>query len=146
MSMTEYTIYTDGSCRGNKNGGLGIVWLKNGKKVFEFSKGFKNTTNNQMELLAIGMALKSIKKPIDSLTIISDSEYALGCIFNPKWNPKKNQKLIARIKKQLEKTQKLVKEPIKYRHVYGHQKEGNEDMIWNNYVDKLAANESSMIL
>ena len=58
----------------------------------------------------------------------------------------KNQKLIARIKKQLEETQKLVKEPIKYRHVYGHQKEGNEDMIWNNYVDKLAATESSMIL
>ena len=144
--MVNYKIYTDGSCRANGNGGLGVVWLKNGKKVLEFSKGCKNTTNNQMELFAIFIGIKAITKPIDSLEIVSDSEYALGCIFNSKWNPKKNQKLIARIKKQLEVTQKLVKEPIKYRHVYGHQKEGNEDMIWNNYCDKLATNESNMIL
>ena len=142
----KYTIYTDGSCRANGNGGLGIIWLKNGKKVFEYSKGYKNVTNNIMELLAIGKALASIKKPIDSLEIVSDSEYALGCIFNEKWNPKKNKELIAKIKKQLEITQSLVKEPIKYRHIYGHQKEGGTDMVWNNYVDKLAANESSMIL
>lgn len=136
--MINYQIYTDGSCRGNKNGGLGIVWLKDGKKVFEYSKGFKNTTNNQMELLAIGIALRSIKKPINSLEIISDSEYALGCIFNEKWNPKKNKKLISKIKKQLEITQQLVKEPIKYRHIYGHQKVGGVDMVWNNKADSLA--------
>ena len=144
--MIEYVIFTDGSCRANGNGGLGIVWLKNGKKVFEYSKGYKDTTNNQMELKAIYLALKSIKNTIDSLEIVSDSEYALGCIFNPKWNPKKNKDLIRKIKLQVKETQKLVKEPIKYRHVYGHQKEGNSDMVWNNYVDKLATNESSFIL
>ena len=68
--MISYQIYTDGSCRANGNGGIGVVWLKNGEKVFEYSKGVKNTTNNQMELLAIGIALRSIKKPIDSLEII----------------------------------------------------------------------------
>ena len=144
--MINYQIFTDGSCRTNGNGGVGIVWLKNGKKIFEYSKGYKNVTNNIMELSAIYIALRSIKKEIDSLEIISDSEYALGCIFNEKWNPKKNKELISKIKKQLEITQSLVKEPIKYRHVYGHQKEGGVDMVWNNYVDKLAANESSMIL
>lgn len=144
--MIEYVIFTDGSCRANGNGGLGIVWLKNGKKVFEYSKGYKDTTNNQMELKAIYLALKSIKNTIDSLEIVSDSEYALGCIFNPKWNPKKNKDLIRKIKLQVKETQKLIKEPIKYRHVYGHQKEGNSDMVWNNYVDKLATNESSSIL
>ena len=144
--MINYCIFTDGSCRANGNGGLGIVWLKNGKKVFEYSKGYKDTTNNQMELKAIYLALKSIKNTIDSLEIVSDSEYALGCIFNPKWNPKKNKDLIKKIKLQVKETQKLVKEPIKYRHVYGHQKEGNSDMVWNNYVDKLATNESSSIL
>ena len=71
--MINYQIYTDGSCRSNGNGGIGIVWLKNGEKVFEYSNRYENTTNNQMELLAIGLALKSIKKPIDSLTIVSDS-------------------------------------------------------------------------
>lgn len=144
--MNDYQIFTDGSCRGNKNGGIGIVWLKNGEKVFEYSKGFKDTTNNRMELLAIGYALLSIKKPIDSLEIVSDSEYALGCIFNEKWNPKKNIELITRIKKQLIKTQSLVKNPITYRHVEGHQKNDNDNIKWNNYVDKLAQFESKMIL
>ena len=144
--MINYQIYTDGSCRANKNGGIGIIWLKNGKKVLEYSKAFKNVTNNIMELFAIFIGLRAIKKPIDSLEIVSDSEYALGCIFNESWNPKKNKKLIATIKKQLKETQKLVKEPISYRHIYGHQKEGNTDMVWNNYVDKLAANESNMII
>ena len=144
--MISYQVFTDGSCRANGNGGIGIVWLKNGKKVFEYSKGYKDVTNNIMELSAIYIALRSIKKEIDSLEIVSDSEYALGCIFNEKWNPKKNKELISKIKKQLEITQSLVKEPIKYRHIYGHQKEGGADMVWNNYVDKLAANESSMIL
>ena len=142
----DYVIFTDGSCRANGNGGVGIVWLKNGKKVLDFSKGYKNVTNNIMELYAIYIGLKVINKTIDSLEIVSDSEYALGCIFNKNWNPKKNKQLIVKIKKQVIETQKLVKEPIKYRHVYGHQKEGNSDMIWNNYVDKLATNESSMIL
>ena len=144
--MISYQIFTDGSCRGNKNGGIGIVWIKNSEKVYEYSKGYKNTTNNQMELLAIGIALHSIKKPIDSLEIVSDSEYALGCIFNEKWNPKKNIELINKIKKQLIKTQSLVKNPITYRHIDGHQKGDGDDIKWNNYVDKLASNESIMLL
>lgn len=144
--MINYQIYTDGSCRANGNGGLGVVWLKDGKKVFEYSKGYKNVTNNIMELLAIGIALKSINKPIDSLEIVSDSEYALGCIFNEKWNPKKNIELINKIKEQLIKTQSLVKNTITYRHVDGHQKGDSDDIKWNNYVDKLAQNESKMIL
>jgi len=142
----KYTIFTDGSCRANGNGGIGVVWIKDGKKVFEYSKGYKNVTNNQMELIAIYAGLKAIKGNIDSLEIVSDSEYALGCIFNKNWNPKKNRELIAKIKKQVIKTQELVKEPITYRHVYGHQKVGNSDMVWNNYCDKLATNESSTIL
>lgn len=144
--MNNYQIFVDGSCRANKNGGIGIVWLKNGEKVFEYSKGYKNVTNNIMELLAIGKALASIKKSIDSLEIVSDSEYALGCIFNEKWHPKKNVELIANIKKQLIKTQSLVKNPITYRHVDGHQKGEDDDIKWNNYCDMLCSNESKMIL
>ena len=144
--MISYQVFTDGSCRANGNGGIGIVWLKNGNKVYEYSKGFKNVTNNIMELLAIGYALKSIKKPIDSLEIVSDSEYALGCIFNKKWNPKKNKELIAKIKKILVSTQSLVKNPITYRHINGHQKDNSVDTKMNNICDKLATNESSMIL
>lgn len=136
--MNNWSIFVDGSCRKNKNGGIGIVWLKDGEKVYEYSKGFKGVTNNIMELIAIGYALKSIKKPIDSLEIISDSKYALGCIFNEKWHPKKNTELITRIKEELKKVQTLVKEPIKHFHTYGH-----SDDKWNNRADELAQRESS---
>lgn len=143
--MISYQIFTDGSCRANGNGGIGIVWIKNGEKVYEYSKGYKSVTNNIMELSAIYIALRSIKKEIDSLEIISDSEYALGCIFNEKWNPKKNKELISKIKKQLEITQSLVKESIKYRHVDGHQKGEGDDIIFNNRADFLAQFSSKNI-
>ena len=143
--MISYQIFTDGSCRANGNGGIGIVWIKNGEKVYEYSKGYKSVTNNIMELSAIYIALRSIKKKIDSLEIVSDSEYALGCIFNEKWNPKKNKELISKIKKQLEITQSLVKESIKYRHVDGHQKGEGDDIIFNNRADFLAQFSSKNI-
>lgn len=95
--MINYKIFTDGSCRANGNGGIGIVWLKNGEKVYEYSKGFKNITNNIAELTAILYSLKSIRNNIDSLEIISDSEYSIGVITKP-WKPKKNIELIAKIK------------------------------------------------
>ena len=143
--MINYKIFVDGSCRANKNGGIGVVWLKNGEKVFEYSKGFKDTTNNQMELVAIGVALRSIKSQIDSLEIVSDSEYAIGVMTKP-WNPKKNVELISKLKKQLEKTQGFVSEPIKWTHTRGHQKDDSENTKWNNIVDALAESESRMIL
>ena len=143
--MISYVIYTDGSCRANGNGGIGIVWLRDGEKVFEYSKGYKGVTNNIMELMAIGIALKSIKKPIDSLTIISDSEYALGCIFNEKWNPKKNVKLINQIKSEVIRVEELIGSKINVEHTYGHQKDDSEYTKWNNYCDKLAQKESNMV-
>lgn len=144
--MINYCIYTDGSCRANGNGGIGIVWLKNGEKVYEYSKGFKNVTNNIMELSAIYYALKSIKRNIDSLEIVSDSEYALGCIFNLEWHPKKNVELINKIRRQVIKTQCLIKDPIKYRHTRGHQKVNSEDARWNNECDWLAQTSSINII
>ena len=144
--MINYTIYTDGSCRGNKNGGVGVVWIRNGEKVFEYSKGYKNVTNNIMELSAIWVALKSIKKKINSLTIVSDSEYALGCIFNEKWNPKKNINLINKIKEEVVRVEKLIGSKINVEHTFGHQKDDSEYTKWNNYVDNLAQKESKMML
>jgi len=139
--MTNYKIYTDGSCRANGNGGIGVVWLKNDEKVFEISRGFKETTNNQMELKAILYALVSIKKPIDSLEIVTDSEYCIGVLTNPSWKPKKNVKLIEVIKKAISTKQQLVKTPIKWTHTRGH-----SDDKWNNMCDKLATEASSGIL
>lgn len=139
---TNYTIYVDGSGRANGDGGVGIVWLKNGKKVLEYSKKFTNTTNNRMELTAIYIALRSIKEPIDSLEIVSDSEYSIGVITKD-WSPRKNVVLIRIIKKTLEEVQKLVSTPIKFTHVRGHQKDDSEHTKWNNRADKLCTEASS---
>ena len=139
--MINYQIYTDGSCRANGNGGIGVIWLRNNEKVFEISKGFKYTTNNQMELKAILYALASIKKPIDSLEIITDSEYCIGVLTNPTWKPKKNLELISRIKEEITRTQQYVSNPIKWSYTRGH-----SDNKWNNLCDKLATEASSGIL
>lgn len=137
--MDDYIIYTDGSYRASKSqGGIGVLWIKNGEVVQEFSKTFKDTTNNKMELGAIKIALASIKKPIHSLEIITDSEYSIGCITNPTWKPKKNVELISSIKKLLKVAQSFVKEPIKFTHVKGH-----ADNEYNNRVDYLAQTASN---
>ena len=56
------TIYTDGAAKGNPGkGGYGVVLLS-GKHRKEISQGFKLTTNNRMELLAVIIGLESLKK------------------------------------------------------------------------------------
>lgn len=134
-------IFTDGGCRPSLNkGAIGIVYVKDNKVIYTYSKCYKGVTNNQMELLAIGKALDSIKKPIDSLEIISDSEYALGSIFK-NWNGEKNRNLIDKIKLKLSKAQKLVSTPIKFSHVKGHQELDEGDAYFNNLADKLCTKE-----
>ena len=69
-------IFTDGACSGNPGkGGYGIV-MKVPEKNYEkrFSKGFRLTTNNRMELLAVIEALTALKRPC-AVTLFLDSEY-----------------------------------------------------------------------
>ena len=61
MQTPKITIYTDGASRGNPGpGGYGIV-LISGKYRKELSQGYKMTTNNRMELLAVIKALEALK-------------------------------------------------------------------------------------
>lgn len=75
--MQEVTIYTDGSCLGNqlKAGGWGTL-LVCGPHTTEDSGGCLNTTNNQMELLAIIKGLQILTEPCKVL-VYSDSQYAV---------------------------------------------------------------------
>ena len=128
-------IYTDGACSGNPgNGGWGAL-LISGEKRREIYGGEKDTTNNQMELAAIIIALRLIKKEYDSITIYSDSMYCIGCATKG-WKRKKNIKLWEEFDKQFERASKLCSN-IKFEHVKGH-----ADNEWNNYVDKLAVKAS----
>ena len=78
------TIYTDGSAKGNPgNGGCGIVMIS-GEYRKEFQKGFRLTTNNRMELLAVIIALESVKKERSVITVYSDSKYVVDAV-EKKW-------------------------------------------------------------
>lgn len=82
--MKVVNIYTDGSSRGNPGpGGFGII-LQFGTQVKELSEGFRNTTNNRMELLAVIVALENLKTNKYPINIYSDSKYVIDSITK-KW-------------------------------------------------------------
>lgn len=77
-------IYTDGAALGNPGpGGYGVVMLY-GDRRKEISEGFRLTTNNRMELLAVIVALEHLKKENLEVTIYSDSQYVVNSI-EQKW-------------------------------------------------------------
>ena len=76
----QLIIYTDGAARGNPGpGGYGAI-LKWGNTVKEISQGFRRTTNNRMELLAVIMALKQLKKEGVDIIIYTDSSYVVDSV------------------------------------------------------------------
>ena len=84
--MPEIHIYTDGSALGNPGpGGYGIIieWVGKGY-IKEFSRGFKYTTNNRMELWAVIDALEKLKKKPMDVLVISDSKYVIEAV-DKKW-------------------------------------------------------------
>ena len=86
MSACDVIIYTDGSSRGNPGpGGYGII-MEDCRSGFvkEYSKGFRYTTNNRMELLAVIDALKMLKKNKLKVLIYTDSKYVVDSV-EKKW-------------------------------------------------------------
>ena len=81
--LKKVTIYTDGACSGNPGpGGYGAI-LQYGQKRKELSGGFRRTTNNRMELLAVIEGLEILKRP-SRVTIYSDSRYIVDAV-NKGW-------------------------------------------------------------
>ncbi len=77
--MKKIDIYTDGACSGNPGaGGYGIVMLYKGARK-ELSQGYRVTTNNRMEMLAVIKALECLKEPCQ-VTLYSDSKYVVDSI------------------------------------------------------------------
>lgn len=140
----NYILVTDGAYSSSrKQGGYAFLFIKNNEPIFEFSRMIPNTTNNRMEMSAIIVGLKCIKKPINSLLIISDSMYCIGTATLG-WKRKKNQDLWDIFDKEYERVSKLCNN-IKFKHVKGHQKDNKEFTKWNNRVDKLAVAASQRI-
>lgn len=88
-------LYTDGASSGNPGpGGYGTILrtiyqganedLKGKLIEKEFSGGYRKTTNNRMELMAVIIGLEALKSPNQQVTIYSDSKYVIDAI-DKKW-------------------------------------------------------------
>lgn len=142
--MKHVLIYTDGACSGNPGrGGFGAILIYGSHKK-EISKGFKLTTNNRMELMAVICALEALKEPCH-VTLYSDSKYvvdalSLGWVY--KWQKNgwmrtkteraQNQDLWERLLEAAKPHQ------VEYEWVRGHS--GNE---LNERCDRLAVDALS---
>ena len=79
MKLIE--IYTDGACSGNPGpGGYGVI-LRNGEHTRELSAGYKDTTNNRMELRAVIAGLQALKEKC-RVKVYSDSKYIVDAVQN----------------------------------------------------------------
>jgi len=77
---SKVVIYTDGSSRSNPGpGGYGAILMYGGHKK-ELSQGFRHTTNNRMELMAVIAGLKALTKKSIPVVIYSDSQYVVNAI------------------------------------------------------------------
>lgn len=76
----QLTVYTDGAARGNPGpGGYGVI-LQWGEAYKELAQGYRRTTNNRMELLAVIVALQQLTREGLNITIYSDSQYVVNAV------------------------------------------------------------------
>jgi ribonuclease HI len=139
MSSGEITIYTDGAARGNPGpGGLGVVMMF-GRHRREISEGYRRTTNNRMELLAVIRGLEALKRKDLKVRIFTDSKYVSeavnqGWVFN--WESKRFKK-----KKNVDLWQRFLELYRKYDITFVWVK-GHADIPENERCDELAVEAS----
>jgi len=132
----QLIIYTDGAARGNPGpGGYGTI-LMWGDRQKELSAGYRLTTNNRMELMAVIAGLKALTKHNIGITIYTDSQYVLNSV-EKKWldnwvrtdfkGGKKNKDL------WMEYYHLAKRYSIKFIWVKGH-----AENLYNNRCDELA--------
>lgn len=144
--MAPITIYTDGSALGNPGaGGYGVVLLS-GPYRKELSQGFRRTTNNRMELMAVCVGLEALRFPNSQVTIYSDSKYVVDAVTKrwvfgweqKRFVGKKNPDLWQRFLRSYRKHQ------VQFVWVKGH-----AETVENNRCDALAvaaANNAANLL
>ena len=115
-------LFTDGAAQGNPGkGGYGII-LRSGNHYKEISQGYKLTTNNRMELIAVIVGLEQLKKNGSNVTVFSDSKYvvdavAQGWLLN--WK-KKGFKKIKNVDLWLRFDAVFQKHKVKMKWIKGH--------------------------
>jgi ribonuclease HI len=133
---TEVKIYTDGAARGNPGkGGYGVVLLSGSMKK-ELSQGYRLTTNNRMEVMAVIAGLQALKKKGMKVTVYSDSQYVVKAV-KEKWL---NKWMATNFAKGIKNKDLWVKfynlaqeQDMTFVWVKGH-----ADNVYNNRCDELA--------
>lgn len=73
-------LFTDGASRGNPGpAGYGLI-LKYGRFEKEHSAGYRRSTNNRMELMAVIVGLEALNKPNQTVIVYSDSKYVVDAV------------------------------------------------------------------
>ena len=139
-SMRDVTMYTDGACRGNPGpGGYGVV-LISGKLRRELSGGFRETSNNRMELMAPILGLEALEQSCQ-VAVHSDSKYVVDGIEKG-WAKRWRANGWMRNKRELAQNEDLwmrlldlcEKHDVKFHWLRGH--DGNTE---NERCDELAS-------
>ena len=140
MLHREVVIYTDGAARGNPGpGGFGVVMLFEGHRK-EIAEGFRLTTNNRMELLAVIRGLEALKRDELRVKVYTDSKYVSeavnqGWVFN--WEAKRFKK-----KKNVDLWQRFLELYRRYSIEFVWVK-GHANISENERCDQLAVEASS---
>lgn len=139
--MPIVELYTDGSSKGNPGpGGYGCI-MRYGKHEKELAEGYKRTTNNRMELLAVIKGLEALTRPGLDVLVTSDSKYVIdavtkGWVFGWQkkgYKGKKNADLWERFLKIYRQHN------VKFKWVKGH-----NDHPMNERADRLAVEASDI--
>ena len=135
----EIIIYTDGSSRGNPGpGGYGAI-LMSGGKTKELSQGYRRTTNNRMELMAVIEALKKLKNPGTAALVFTDSKYVVDAV-EKKWVLGWEKKAF-KDRKNADLWKEFLKEYRKH-HIKFQWIKGHNNHIQNERCDMLAVEAS----
>lgn len=132
----KYKAYTDGSYQDSVGaGGCASVILDESNKVIKLiCNGYKNTTNNRMEIRGVIQVLKYFKEPVD-IEIVSDSQYVINSItgsYAKKWLEEKDFS-----KKNLDLWFELI-DLVEFHNVTFTWVKGHKGDKWNELADTLA--------
>ncbi len=134
----KISLYTDGACSNNQSkeniGGWAYLLIYGAHKK-HMSGRTLNTTNNAMEIKAIVEGLKAIKDPSIDVVVFSDSQYVVSTV-NLGWKKNANQALWEELFAQISRFKNITFTKVK----------GHASNDFNNFVDKLAVEETKKVL
>lgn len=138
--MKHIDLYTDGACSDNpgRGGWAAVAFNEAGDIIMQCSEGYRRTTNNRMEIMAIAKGLRKLREQSDKITevtVYSDSQLVVNTM-NQGWAKKTNEDLWD----QLDNAIELLFDKVTFVKVKGH---GNDKR--NNLADQIAVAASQKI-